>query len=306
MLEVLLSDAFTVCFGPSSGPEILIFKRFREKWSTLNNHEPKPRATPLIVAPDDLRSFIQHQLSESHSREDYKELLNLAGIHIGINIDCNIRKPGAIHRARWMAKAIYALKMELLHEGNEAVIKMTAWELQALQRFNRFVVLVYLQSWFTSRCVVDAPVNDIRLIGRLCAFDDKGIQNAGLKMMIRHSWYLSPELATLALFSAKLTSEEKAMLVENVGQDRNAHLLTTLPDSISQLRLSRTFFDVTMIDDSFLSLPPSEWPSTAAYTDAATTVSKLVCVNDCAERGVALEQHRKNFTNCNLNDLSTI
>ena len=266
-------------------------------------------------------------MSESHSREDYKELLNLAGIHIGINIDCNIRKPGAIHRARWMAKAIYALKMELLLEGNEAVIKMTARELQALQRFNRFVVLVYLQSWFTSRCVVDAPVNDIRLIGRLRAFDDKGIQNAGLKMMIRHSWYLSPELATLALFSAKLTSEEKAMLVENVGQDRNAHLLTTLPDGISQLRLSRTFFDVTMIDDSFLSLPPSEWPSTAAYTDAATTVSKLVCVNDCAERGVALiqdfnsatkdkmqkqfllqvvEQHRKYFTNCNLNDLSTI
>ena len=53
----------------------------------------------------------------------------------------------------------------------------------------------------------------------------------------------------------------------------------------------------------------------------------VVCVNEWAERGVALiqdfnsatkdemqkqfllqvvEQHRKNFTNCNLNDLSTI
>jgi hypothetical protein len=32
MFEVLLSDAFAVCFfGPSTGPEILLFKRFKEK-----------------------------------------------------------------------------------------------------------------------------------------------------------------------------------------------------------------------------------------------------------------------------------
>ena len=31
MLEVLLSDTFAVCFRPSTGPDILIFKRFRDK-----------------------------------------------------------------------------------------------------------------------------------------------------------------------------------------------------------------------------------------------------------------------------------
>ena len=44
-------------------------------------------------------------------------------------------------QARWMAKAIYAVKMELLLEGNEALLHMTDRELQALQRLNRFVVL---------------------------------------------------------------------------------------------------------------------------------------------------------------------
>jgi len=51
-----------------------------------------------------------------------------------------IQKPGALHRARWMAKAIYFLKIHLLFEGNEAVIKLTARELQSIQRFNHFVV----------------------------------------------------------------------------------------------------------------------------------------------------------------------
>ena len=41
MSEILLSDSFRVCLGPSTGPEILIFKRFREKWPDLQHHQPK-------------------------------------------------------------------------------------------------------------------------------------------------------------------------------------------------------------------------------------------------------------------------
>ncbi|GBM33565.1 hypothetical protein AVEN_197318-1 [Araneus ventricosus] len=41
MFEVLLSNAFSVCFGQSTGPEILLFKRFRENWSKLNTMNQK-------------------------------------------------------------------------------------------------------------------------------------------------------------------------------------------------------------------------------------------------------------------------
>jgi len=64
------------------------------------------------------------------------------------------------------------------------VIHLRAPELQALQRFNRSVVLVYIQSWFTSRSAADAAINDIHL-GRLTAFDDKALKNAGLMQDIR-------------------------------------------------------------------------------------------------------------------------
>lgn len=110
----------------------------------------------------------------SHVRDDYLELLHLAGLAVGLDIQVSyiyrlktctvvtvslssfesyhvlfhvtIRRPGAIHRARWMAKAIYALKMELLLEGNQSVMCLSMKEIVAIQRFNCFVVTVYLQS----------------------------------------------------------------------------------------------------------------------------------------------------------------
>jgi hypothetical protein len=109
VLEVLLSDAFAVCFGPSSGPDIIIFKRFRDIWSRLN-HKPAARAVPLFTATDELKAFIHEQLNHHHPRDDYLELLSLSSLLVGMTSEATIHKPGAMHRARWMSKAIYSLK----------------------------------------------------------------------------------------------------------------------------------------------------------------------------------------------------
>ena len=44
----------------------------------------------------------------------------MAAVAVGLHVDAVVRKPGAMHKARWMRKAIYSLKMELLFDGNEA------------------------------------------------------------------------------------------------------------------------------------------------------------------------------------------
>jgi len=82
---------------------------------------------------DELKAFITEQLTLDYPRDDYKELLCLAASMIGIQTITAVRKPGALHRARWMAKAIYCLKIELLFDGNEAVFYLTAQELQEIQ-----------------------------------------------------------------------------------------------------------------------------------------------------------------------------
>ena len=84
MLEVLLADAFSECLGPSSGPDILLFKKFRESRSTLTHQQlsdvEKLQKTPKVAVSDSLKAFISHQLSQTHAREDYKEFLILAGL----------------------------------------------------------------------------------------------------------------------------------------------------------------------------------------------------------------------------------
>ena len=327
MLEVLLSDAFNVCLGPSTGPEILFFKRFREKWPELN-HTPEARSAPLIIVSDSIKEFIKCQLEVSHSRDDYLEFLLLAAQMVGLEVDVSIRRPGALHRARWMSKAIYALKIELLFAGNEAIFQLTARELQGIQRFNRFIICVYLQSWFSCRLTADAPGNDILLIQRLYEYDDAVLRSTGLNMMVRHSWYLSPELSTLALFSTLLSDKEKNGLVRTMQSERGPHLIKTLPKSVVDLRASTTFFETSNIDASFLDVPVEAWSDTPSFKVAADFVKNLACINDSAERGVALiqnfndsitkdeeqkqfllqvvDKHRKNFAECNREQLAKI
>jgi len=77
----------------------------------VNHKEFQLQGTPLLAAPDDIKAFIQQQVTHEHPREDYLELLTQTGLLISLNIESPIRKSGAIHRARWIAKAIYSLKM---------------------------------------------------------------------------------------------------------------------------------------------------------------------------------------------------
>ena len=76
-----------------------------------------------------------------------------------------------------MAKALYTIKIEFLDAGNENLIWLTGCELQAIQCFNRFVVSVYVQAWFTCSTTVDASINDLKLIERLKHYDDEGVRN---------------------------------------------------------------------------------------------------------------------------------
>ena len=112
-----------------------------------------------------------------------------------------------------MANAIYALKIELLFRGNEEALHLTGRQLHGLQRFNRFVILVYIQSWYSCSLAVDAAFNDIALIHRLQEYDDVELSRVGLRVMVRHTWYLSPELASLAYSQTMYMTRSKFSLL---------------------------------------------------------------------------------------------
>ena len=100
-----LAEVFTKCIGPSTGPDILLFKHFRSSWSKLH-HQPQD-ARPVVEAPLDILRFLQTTMDSKHPREDFLELIHLAARAVGLPVAASLQRHGALHRARWMAKAIF-------------------------------------------------------------------------------------------------------------------------------------------------------------------------------------------------------
>ena len=142
--------------------------------------------------------------------------------------------------------------------GTEPVTQLSGWELQGSKRFNHFVVLIYIRSSLSSRSAIDAPFKDMQLISRLKAFDDDWLKNASIKMIKIHYWYLSHELATQALFSAKVIIDEKEHFVTCHSRHYRTLRVTPLDNTATQHHRSETFgtfSDSFKFHDSFLEFP---------------------------------------------------
>jgi hypothetical protein len=116
VFEVMLAAVFSAALGPSSGPDIELFQRFRKRWPCIDQsdfHVPGPEIFDGIsdIQRTEMLSFYTEALKSKAVRDDYHELLQLCYIFLGGSLDGNLRfrAPGALHRARWMAKAIYSL-----------------------------------------------------------------------------------------------------------------------------------------------------------------------------------------------------
>ena len=129
----------------------------------------------------------------------------------------------------------------------------------------------------------------------------------------------------LSLFSQQVSCEEKTQLVSIMKVDRGSHLLKSLMLTFGELLISSSFFEMTVIGDSFIDVGVNEWLECQLYKIACALVNNLPCVNDCAECGVALmqnfnasimkneeekqlvlqvvEKHRHDFPKCNCHDL---
>ena len=75
----------------------------------------------------------------------------------------------------------------LLYSGNDKQIKLTGCDLLGIQRFNRFVIQIYLQVWFTCNSAVDAPINELKLLDNLKQYEVEEMRATGIKWLTRHS-----------------------------------------------------------------------------------------------------------------------
>ncbi|KAG0711860.1 hypothetical protein GWK47_019706 [Chionoecetes opilio] len=289
----LVVGAFTVCFGPSSGPEIQLFKRFVKWWPLANQASSKPLDDPVDGA-DKIIATCHALLKEKQPRDDYREMVQLTIIVLGGEVEANIRKPGAYHRARWMAKVIYTLKITLFREE----FALTKHEKRELIRFTTFIVTTYVEPWMSAHCSTSAPATDLALLKALAAYRDKEIGRASGKVMARHMWYVSEELVGLSLFDEATVVEEKRASVsamqQRLGEKNPPRRADVALDAVEQRSLAS--FATTNSVGLVTALGPVTISQRRSgrvvgrddYTTARRRARHLRVVNDFAERGVAL------------------
>ena len=198
--------------------------------------------------------------------------------------------PGVYHRARWMAKEIYCLKIYLFRE----LFKLMAQELKALRRICLFTVTIYMKAWFTAPSSSDAPYNDLCLLQTLESFGkvDSQVADIALKKMRGHLWYLSEDLIGLALFSDCVwNSEKEAMIAALKRPPMKTNVRRVDPKSIEEFQAktssdfgterSMNLFTAFKIDPDFLAVDHVTWPSCPAYVNAKQKVASMKAINDC-------------------------
>jgi hypothetical protein len=247
----------------------------------------------------------------SSLRGDYAELMKLTILYLSNDKpNFTFQKPGALHKARWMAKLLYSIKMNLLqtkimNELPKGSVFRKGQE-QKVSRFVKFVVFVYFPWWITCSSAKDAPVNDCKFIAELLQYSqiDQQISASATKAFKSHLWYLTEELVPLALFSSKINDSEK--------EKRCCEILKFEKNDKFQNRYGTNFgkpsfpspeprdlhhfigqdswltFDVLNLQTDFLREQVKDWKNCDSFQVSQQVVNNLRVVNDTAERGVKL------------------
>ena len=82
-------------------------------------------------------------------------------------------KPGALHKARWMANILFWIKIVLLHRQIKELPKgkiLAVTQLNKIRKFVQFVVYYYIPRWLTASVSSTAPGNDVNLINTLLEY----------------------------------------------------------------------------------------------------------------------------------------
>jgi len=224
--ELVLKAVFeTKIKQMTSSPDIPMFKKLRENWKSIDssNIEPSLNFVKGRVAGTDIQAlltFYKAELDKGFVRDDYRELVELCVIFLGGDTEekLKLRPPGAMHQARWMARAIYSLKICLL----QSQCRITAEDKKALQDVCLFIVLLYVKPWLECTVVTKAPNQDLRFLKMLKEYEkvDATISKASISKFSHHLWYLCEETVILSLFDDEVDNQTKKKMIANFNRDR--------------------------------------------------------------------------------------
>ena len=333
--EVILSHVFDdLHIEASKSPDVTIFTRFRKHFELLHSvNSTQDMNNAQLTRFDETafsataRSLIDRcrasvlELAQSElllRRDDYLEFVQLCVVFLSADEvatkKVTFKRPGALHKARWMAKLIYSIKICLFQSQIQqlpAGTITTTQQVSKVRDFANFVTLVYSKWWMSCNSAVDASWNDLQLFHDLLRYDviHPEVSRSAVRAFKNHLWYLTEEMVPLALWSTKVSSAEHRALADRLLALKPVTALITpmnrfgtgfgKPKFPAQITLSTTLadlvgadswltFNILQLDPQFLVDDVESWTRSDAYQSSLENLRAVNVVNDCAERGVKL------------------
>lgn len=283
-MEVVLNSVFTALFGEKGGPEVGLFKRFSKKRPDIQRTDHMPAEDELFncdteILRKEIVTFYTNAITCQQSRDGYLELLRLCPVYFGggsAGTDITFRAPGAMHHARWMATAIYSLKV-VLFKGQ---LTLTARERKGLTELALFVSLVYGRFWHEAPMASYASLNDAQMLRLLNTHQNRTVVDAAFTALSRHLWFFSGYLVGLAFFDPRIESHVKKAMAANLHLPKTRSALHRVDarhtrdadfNNLATLETERTnrlfeLLSTTGLQESrsLLSIDPEAWEAEAS------------------------------------------
>ena len=168
--------------------------------------EVEPELQP---AKDEVVELIRKVLQDKNFtyRGDYTKFLKRVLVLLtGDTTGFKLSRLGAISDARWMAKDIgccdlHLMKRKIFGELEKNTI-MTQKQAALIERFVKFISLVFVKWWIRCPLAAESGLVDLQLLSDIRAYPDKTVATAAERALHNHLWYLTEELAPLSLFSS--------------------------------------------------------------------------------------------------------
>lgn len=309
VFEVVLKAVFLAKLSDSKtkSPNVEIFNRLKNNWDKMQTRLIKSGTEDIVVQnhidsdfAEKIVQFGRDNLEKPQCRADYREFLELVVLFVGGQLPKGnkLKKPGAIHHARWMAKTIGALKIFLLRDQFE----FENGEFEGIRKVCIFLIRLYVKAWFQAPSAIKAPRTDLEFIKDAIDYAsiDEEISSLVVTKMTGHLWYLSQEAVGMAFFDDEIPINEKRRMLYalNKEQQIQKRLTATVPVIKSTFKFkqmsdfvsfnTRTLFERFRAPTDFLSLDPEEWGADESYKKAKNIFEHVHVVNDSAERAVKL------------------
>ena len=313
--ELILKKAWFALFGETTNPAVPMFGKLKSEWDKLpTGCENNARMARLPLEDMsfiewemvvDIGTFLKKLLAsptflKAYGRADYKEFIDLTLFMTHSSQSITMNRPAADHHARFMSKQIYADKLVALNPLREKKNQLSEKVVKKLVRYSKFTCLVFAKYYLQVSLIKDAAFNDREFYNSLMVYKsiDPLLGFVALQTLRDHSWYLSEPNIGIALFSDKVTNEEKSKMATKIKElDFSVPIplekpyLPRLLDSSFDQHVgikTRTLFENFDIDLEFLDKDPSEWTSDDKFNSAKEYVENISCVNDFSERNIKL------------------